>query len=126
MNTTTKDNIHCDDTVFAVETKNDGTRQVHIFGYGYFADSSCIDGKDYRFVDYTFFYVPLSEVLARGLKECEDKYGHEVKQYITDCSYEEMLYIYKHYDNGRCPTLITAIDTNIPDGTYVLVNEEVR
>jgi hypothetical protein len=126
MNTTTKDHIHCDDTVFAVETKDDGTRQVHIFGYGYCADSCQEEGKDCRFVEYTFCYVPLNEVLARGLRECEDEYGPEVKQYITDCTFEEMMNIYEHYDNGQCPTVITAINANIPDGTYVLVSKEVK
>ena len=126
MNTTTKDHIHCEDTVFAVETTPDGSRQIHIYGYGYFADSSRVDGKNYRFVEYTFCYVPLDEVLQSGLSAAEDKYGPEVTQYITDCTYDEMMHIYEHYDAGQCPTVITAINANIPDGTYVLVSKEVK
>lgn len=125
MNTTTKDNIHCEDTVFAIETDSDGNRQVHIYGYGYFADSSDVEGKDYRFVEYTFCFVPLDEVLQKGLGAVEDEYGPLVKQYITDCNYDEMMHIYQHYDNGNCPVPITAFDASIPDGTYVLVSEEV-
>ena len=126
MNTTTKDHIHCDDTVFAVETNPDGSRQVHIYGYGYFADSSHVEGQNYRFVEYTFCYVPLDEVLQNGLGAAEDKYGPEVTQYITDCTYDEMMNIYEHYDNGECPTPITAFDASIPDGTYVVVSEEAE
>ena len=122
MNTTTKDKISFDDTVFSVETDSEGTRQVHIFGYGYC--TGCGEEKDCRFVEYTFCYVPLTEVLAKGLGACEDEYGPQVKQYITDCTAEEMFEIYEHYDNGKCPTPITAFDASIPDGTYVLVKGE--
>lgn len=124
MNTNPKDNITFDDTVFAIETDENGKRVVHIFGYGYCAD----DGTetDCRFVEYTFFYVPLDEVLAKGLGEVEDEYGPDVKQYITDCSFEKMMEIYHHYDNGQCPVQITAITADLPDGCYVLVSEEVE
>lgn len=125
MNITTKDHIRCEDTVFAIETDANGTRQVHIYGYGYFAGNGYEAGKDYRFVDYTFCYVPLTEVLARGFDACESEYGSEVKQYIADCTYEEMMHIYEHYDSGKCPTPITAFDANIPDGTYILVKGAV-
>lgn len=125
MNTTTKDHIHCDDTVFAIETNADGTRQVHIYGYGYFADSSNVEGKDYRFVHYTFFYAPLDEVITKGLNVVEYEHSSDVKQYIEDCTYEEMMHIYQHYDNDNCPVPITSFDASTPDGTYVLVNKEV-
>ena len=124
MNITTKDHIHCDDTVFAVETRNDGTRQVHIFGYGYCAGSNDIKGKDYRFVEYLFCYAPLDEVLRDGLSVVEERYAPTVKQLITDCTFIEMMHIYKHYHHGRCPTPITAFDASIPDGSYILVNQE--
>ena len=84
MNTTPKDNITFDNTVFGIETNENGERVVHVFGYGYCADDGT--DTDCRFVEYTFFYVPLNEVLTKGLSEVEDQYGPEVKQYITDCN----------------------------------------
>ena len=92
-----KDSISCEDLVFAIETQDD-VKTVHFYGYGYCAgdDSS---PESYRFVEYTFFYVPLEEVLKRGIFEVESEESEFVKKYITDCTYEGMLDIYRHYDN---------------------------
>lgn len=118
----TKDSIDCEDLVFGIETEKDGTKIVHLYGYGYYADSSDPDGKDYRFVEYTFFYVPLSEVLERGISDVESEDSEFIKQYITDCTYEGMLEIYHHYDNGNCPTPITCdqLSMDLAEGVYVL------
>ena len=119
--TYTEDHIDCEDLVFAIETGEDDVKNVHFYGYGYGAgdDSS---PAPYRFVEYTFFYVPLTEVLERGVFEVESEDSECVKQYITDCTYEEMLDVYRHYDNGNCPKPITIEDMSddLADGTYVI------
>lgn len=115
-------NIHSDDTIFSVETIN-GVKKVHILGYGYEADNR--NGKTHRFVEYTSLYATLDDVLKKGLAAIENDSGPEVTQYITDCTYEEMMDGYCHYDDGKCPKLISAIDANIADGMYILVKKEV-
>lgn len=119
-NTYTTEQITTEDLVFAIETDNDGNRQVHIYAYGYFAHVD--EPKEYRFVEYTFFYVPLAEVLQKGIFDVEMEYCEFIKQYIEDCTEEEMLNMYTHYDNGNCPTLITEAELTaaLPDGTYIV------
>ena len=120
----TADSINCEDLVFGVETNEDGIKIAHLYGYGYDAgdDSS---GKPCRFVEYTFFYVPLTEVLERGIFKVESEDSECIKQYITDCSYEGMLDIYHHYNNGKCPTPITVeeLSLDLADGVYVIQYE---
>lgn len=121
MNKTyTQNDITFEDLVVAIETNDDGTRQAHLYGYGYYAYDE--EPEPCRFVEYTFFYVPLDEVLQKGLFEVESEYCEEIKQYITDCTEEKMHDIYTHYDNGNCPKPITLAEFNasLPDGTYVV------
>ena len=118
--TYTKDAIDCEDLVFGIETQ-DGIRTVHFYGYGYEAgDDSSPD--PYRFLEYTFFYVPLEEVLKRGIFDVEREESEFVKQYITDCTYEGMLDIYRRYDDGNCPIPITLeeLSNDLVDGVYVI------
>lgn len=107
-------------TVFGIETDN-GEKIVHFYGYGYHSD----DGTDtpYRFLEYTFCYVPLKKVLEMGFEEAESQYGPEVKQYIADCTRDEMESIYEHYDNGNKPTELKKEDLNMdtPLGVYILI-----
>lgn len=120
----TEDSINCEDLVFGIETNKDGIKVAHLYGYGYDAGDDSSD-EPCRFVEYTFFYVPLTEVLERGIFEVESEDSECIKQYITDCSYEEMLSIYRHYDDGKCPMPITTKDLslNLADGVYVLQYE---
>lgn len=116
----TKDIICTEDLIVGIETE-DGVRNVHFYGYGYDSgDESSLE--DHRFVEYTFFIVPLEEVLERGLFEVENEDSECVKQYITDCTYEGMLDIYHHYDDGKCPKPITVddISNDLADGVYVV------
>lgn len=115
------DIIEEEDTIFSIETDDWGDRIVHYLGFGYYGGGGDEDGKDHRFVEYTFCYVPLKEVLSKGFSAAEGEYAPEVKQYITDCTEEEMMDIYLHYDNGNCPTPITEITTDLPDGCYVYI-----
>lgn len=116
----TKENITTEDLIFDLYTDAQGVRQVHLFAYGY---CTC-DGSesDCRFVEYTGFERPLTEVLSDGIFEVEGKYSGEIKQYITDCTEEEMYHMYTHYDEGKCPTPITEdqLTAALPDGMYVV------
>lgn len=106
-----------DRTIFGIEPDH-GERFVHFYGFGYYAG----DGTDtpYRFVEYTFCYVPLEEVLKLGFVEAESQYAPEVKQYITDCTEKEMNDIYEHYDNGDMPTILDGVLTmDTPCGVYI-------
>lgn len=122
----TEDSIDCEDLIVAIETNEDGSRQAHLYAYGYCTG----DGAEpaYRFVEYTFFIVPLNEVLQKGIFDVESEYSEFIKQYIHDCTEEEMLELYKHYDDGNCPKPIAAdqITADIPDGTYVVQRPEER
>lgn len=122
MNLCTKDNIRTEDVVFGLETNADGVRSLHIYGYGYDTDEE--SEKKYRFVEFTFFYAPLEEALKEGMTSIYAKLADGIKQYITDCTFEEMMDIYHHYDDGECPTQVTALTADMPDGIYVLVSEE--
>ena len=118
----TQDTINCEDLVFGIETDDDGTKIVHLYGYGYDAGAGESEAEPCRFVEYTFFYVPLTEVLERGIFNVESEDSEPIKQYITDCTYEGMLEMYRHYDNGNCPTPITEkeLSMELKEGVYVV------
>lgn len=104
-------------TIFAIE-KDHHQKYVHFFGYGYYADDGT--ATPFRFVEYTWCYVPLDEVLEMGFEEAEAQYGPEVKQYITDCNEEQMIDIYEHYDNGNMPIVLDGkLTSETPCGTYI-------
>ena len=90
---------------------------VHIMGDSYFAE----DGSNppCRFVEYSFAYIPLKEILEKGMPD-GDWYA-QFKQYIQDCTEEELVEIYEHYDNGNMPTVITEISKDLPCGCYILL-----
>jgi len=108
-------------TVVGIEPGENGEKDVHFFGYGYCAE----DGTDtpYRFVEYTWFIVPLKEVLKTGFASYEGDNSDQYKQYITDCTEESMYDIYMHYDNGSQPVVIKEedISENTPFGCYIVI-----
>lgn len=103
--------------VFVIEAEADGTKFMHIHGDSYFAyDDSELP---FRFVEYTFAYMPLKDILAGGMPN-GDWYA-EFMQYIQDCTEEELVEIYEHYDNGNMPTIITELAEDLPCGCYILL-----
>lgn len=114
----------CDKTIISIETHSDGKRYVHYMGYGY--DTGDKDDKPCRFVEYTFMYCELKKALLKGIFKWEDENQEFFKQYITDCSEEEMRVMYARYDNGNSPNLIlyTAVNEETPDGIYILIFED--
>lgn len=109
-----------DHTIFGIE-EEEGKKIVHFYGYGYYVGEE--SGKSYRFLEYTFFYAPLEDVLSHegGFDGYEIAHSDSVKTYITDCTQEELNDIYEHYDCGRKPVEISEKDiASAPLGVYVL------
>lgn len=104
-------------TIFSVE---DGTheRLVHIFGYVYYAEDGT--ATPYRLLEYTFFYIPLKEVVKKGLYKVEMEYQENYKQYLQDISYEEVLGVYNNYNDGEPLEIIDELTPYTPNGYYIL------
>ena len=116
-----------DKTIVGISTGMDESgiekKWIHFFAYGYFCEDAPDQKRDYRFVEYTFFMVPLKEVLDRGVSEYENEEGSRYKQYIDDVSKNQMVANYNHYDDGKQPKLLRKEDLNLdtPDGIYILI-----
>lgn len=106
--------------IVGIEKDND-KKVVHFYGFGYYTEGD--EENPYRFLEYTFFYMPLDEVLTMGVSEAEGEFGQEYTQYLTDCTRDEMENIYEHYDNGNKPTELKKEDLNMdtPLGIYILI-----
>lgn len=104
-------------TVLAIDFEDDGSKVVHIFGDSYDA----YDGTDtsYRFTEYSFGYMPLSEILSNGMPNGDWYAG--LKQYIEDCTLERLNEIYEHYDGGQMPKVISELTKDTPCGCYILL-----
>ena len=109
--------------VFTIFIDYDGEKKVHFYGYGYYADDS--SKTPYRFLEYIGFIYPLKDVLYMGFVEFEGEYQDSVKQFMTDCTEEEMIDIYNHYDEGNMPTKIwiDEITPHTPCGCYILMRD---
>lgn len=121
--TYTEADIDLEDLIVGIETDNEGNKFAHLYGYGYCnGGNGPDDPTPCRFVEYTFFYAPLSEVVEKGIFGVEAEYGEFYKQYITDCNEEEVLDIYRHYDDGSCPTPICEEDItmDLKEAVYVV------
>lgn len=100
--------------------------EIHFFAYGYRCDDDTSD-KPYRFVEYTFFYGALKEIVETGFSEFESEVGCEYKQYIEDVDEETMLKYYRSYGEGKHPLFVCAddIDEDLPDGYYIVVKRDI-
>lgn len=107
-------------TIFSVE---DGTheRLIHIFGYVYYTEDGT--ATPYRLLEYTFFYVPLKEVVEKGLYKVEMERQEEYKQYLQDLSYEDILTVYNNYNGGKPLTVLDKLTIDTPEGYYILEND---
>lgn len=105
-------------TIFAVETDGRGKRFVHYFGYLYETD----DGP--RLLEYSFFILPLEQVIQNGFFECESRYGCDYKQYITILNdNNEAVAVFMKYANGEAPKLLHSeeqIRMDLKDGFYAI------
>lgn len=108
---------YLDATILAVDYDDDGNKVVHIFGDSYDA----YDGTEtsYRFVEYSFGYIPLRRIIDSGMP---DSYWYAgLKQYIEDCTLGRLKEIYEHYDGGQMPQVISALTNDTPCGVYILL-----
>lgn len=110
-------------TIIEILTDENGKKTVHYLAYGYYSESD--SNKPYRLLEYTFLTAPLEKAIDMEIQEYESKFGPEVKQYITDCTEQELLECYRNYNNsGDLITIIKPEDItmDIPDGFYIYQN----
>lgn len=110
-------------TVFGIETDSDGERWVHFYGYCYYVGDDAPD-VPYRSVEYTFFYLPLKDVVKNGLRLSETIEGEKVNTYIGDITYDEVINFYKNfigeaYGSAHAPAQVERISEDLEDGIYV-------
>ena len=108
-----------DVSVISIE-QEDGCKYVRFLGDSYCSEDGA--KKPYRFIEYTYAYLPLEDVVKDGLPD-GDWYTLQ-KQYIEDCSFEELCKTYLHYDNGDMPKLLPLpmLSMDTPCGCYILFN----
>lgn len=107
-------------TIFSVENGTE-RRFVHIFGYVYYTEDGTT--TPYRLLEYTFFYVPLEEVVEKGLYKVEMEGQEEHKQYLQDLSYEDILMVYNNYNSGEPLIVLDKLAIDTPEGYYILEND---
>ena len=88
---------------FSIDPDGNGGKEIHIGGYTY--DSGCDDGDglSWRNVEFTFCIIPLKEFI-KNLEEDDgyiDTIESEIKQYIGDCTEEEIVEYINNYFNGK-------------------------
>ena len=112
-------------TIFAIDDvliNEQKIKCIHYLGYAYISDGN-FDTRC-KFVEYTYFIVPLKIAMQTGIYETELMNGENYTQYIKDGSIEDILKSYNEYDNGQPPALITKseLNNNTPEGVYILID----
>lgn len=94
-------------------------RVVYFIGYGYPSEDEC--EKKYKFLEYVHYCGLLKDVILEGFTEYEEEFNSGAN-YITDCSEEELIDMYEHYDNGNIPSIIkeNSITEDVKDGMYIV------
>ena len=108
-----------ENTIIGIEDW-DGEKSIHYYAYSYCSDNGAPDS--FRFVEYTYFIETLAKALQYVIKQYESDHQEEVKQYVEDCTEDELVRFYKHYDKGEAPTPIwvSEITEKTPYGMYIL------
>ena len=108
-----------ENTIIGIEDW-DGEKSIHYYAYSYCSDNGAPDS--FRFVEYTYFIETLAKALQYGIKQYESDHQEEVKQYVEDCTEDELVRFYKHYDKGEAPVHIwvSEITMETPYGMYIL------
>ena len=109
-------------TLFSVEKDIESKKVIHFLGYGYRAD---VSEKPYRFIEYTFFYAPIKQIMEEGFSNVESRYNQEIKQYVSELNESEFLECYGRYYNKKKTKRITQKDFNecLKEGTYLFIPE---
>ena len=87
---------------FSIESSANGDKQIHIGGYLYKSDTDFGEGC-WRSVEYCFCIVPLKEFIEdyNNIEDYIDNIESEAKQYIGDCTDEEVIDIINTYFDGN-------------------------
>lgn len=87
---------------FSIDPDGKGSKEIHIGGYVYPSDTDDGDGY-WRNVEFSFCIIPLDEFI-KNLKEDDDYINYiesEIKQYIGDCTDDEVVGIINNYFSGK-------------------------
>lgn len=102
---------------YSIEPDGNGGKQIHVFGYCYKEDT-------WRNVEYSFFIEPLRDFIEH--LKADENYPYnkasELKQYISDCTANEMVEIINCYFNGGTPDYLlpySDITIDTPCGNYI-------
>lgn len=113
-------NKYLEASVIEIELDENNQKVAHILGDSYYSE----DGTDtpYRFVEYSWGYVSLADLINNGMPD-GDWYGN-LKQYIEDCNADRLNEIYEHYDNGKAPVITSLVKITMatPCGCYILIS----
>lgn len=114
------ENYYEDNTIIAKEGE-----EIHFFAYGYYCEDD-LSEKPYRFVEYTFFYGALKEIMEMGFSDFESEVGCEYKQYVEDVDRNTMIKYYQSYGEGNHPLFVCEDDINeeLRDGYYIVVKKD--
>lgn len=103
--------------IYSIEMDENGNKQIHILGYTYYGDQ-------WELTDICWFIEPLEEFIQHiaDNKHYVDEQSSEYKQYILDCTEEEIVDLINHYFDGNAPdqTLpYEEITIDTPCGNYI-------
>jgi len=109
-------------TVFGIETDSDGEKMVHLYGYCYYAGDDA--DAPYRSVEYSFFYLPLKDVVKNGLRLSETSNCENINTYIGEITYDEVIDFYENFvgesdGSAHPPIQVERISEDLEDGIYV-------
>ena len=103
-------------SIVSIELDTCDEKVVHFYADSYEGDET---GKPYRFVEYNFGYIPLNDILKKGMPD-GDWYS-ELKQYIADCTETELDEFYEHYYNIKTPKIVENLTADMPCGYYIIL-----
>lgn len=112
--------------VVTIFTEN-GKKMIRFEGYGYCAGDSATENAEqiYRFIDFSNATYPLKEVLSYGFGDFSSKICEDVKQTITDQTWEELQKTYLSY--ARMIKDSDSLTTDLRDGSYlILIKKEEK
>ena len=108
---------HQDLDFYSIELNSKGVKQIHISGFTYYGDHP-------ELVEVCWFIEDLDEFICHVADDESyvDNELSEYKQYIKDCTDEEIVNIINEYFNGKPADYILdykEITMNTPCGNYV-------
>ncbi len=97
--------------LYNVEKDDDGKNWIHVLGYFYPVD------REYRLVEYTWLFLDPDEFRKFGFDYYE-KMQEQSKQYIGDCSNDEIEGAIEEYFEGAKNLPMKFVFNDTPEGLY--------